>query len=196
MGNETADFASKRLMQLMDQDFQINPLLLSSVMEIKKIPLSVPKIEKRYCAILARDKEGKPIIADGRPLYDMQEVDVFEGWEQKEIDLPIPEFATSALISSNLSEQEISIIRNIFTDIAYLVVRTVKEGKDYTEYIVQLYIVVAGIVDPAKARTGRLAELMKTTITKGESKIEQFQRQSIIEEKQRKGLFENLLGGG
>lgn len=177
-----------------DKDFQINPLLLNSVMDIKKLIISKPIILEKEVAVILQDEQGSPLKnKEGEFLYKKTIVGIFDGWKSEEVELPIPEFAQTALISANLIEPEISLIRNIFADIAYLIVRMIKEGKDYSSYIAQLYVIVAGITEPSKARNGHLAELMKTSITKGESKIEQTQRE-VLQEMKKKGLIEKFTG--
>ena len=164
------------IMQEWIKETAIDRAILTPQASSLKLQVTIPKLTKKLVGVLIRNKEGEPVIikSTGELLWDMMELEVPDGYETLEIDLPGKEIFNIDLTSSYLSERDKVAIRSAQALYADLQLQTLK-GNDKTSDMYYLYTRIMSVVDTAKGENGRTAELAKTTISKGSSE------QSIIQ---------------
>jgi len=155
---------------------EIDSALLTPESSSLTVKITMPRFRKKNVAVIIRDKAGEPIILskNSQLLYDVQEHEVFDGFKSKEITLPGNEMFNIDLASTYLSERDVPAIRAAQALYADLQLQTLK-GKDKTDDMYWLYTRIMSVVNTAKSRDGKTAELSKTQISRGHSE------QSIIQ---------------
>ncbi len=174
---------------------QIDAELISSGYKDQKISISVPKYKQIRVTSIVRNSNGTAKLLNGKPVEkDVYMANVFEGYETKEIELPIKNIHNNSVTSSILTDSDVEMIRlidDLFYDLS--LDTALKPDVSFVKTLVRLYGLKASIVDSSKGRWGRSAELAKTQITKGESKTVAYHDQKGFEEyeqrKNRKGIF-------
>ena len=156
---------------------EIDKAILTPESSSLTVKITMPKFRKKSVAVIIRDKAGEPIklAANGQLLYDVQEHEVFDGFESKKVTLPGNEIFNIDLTSSYLSEKDVPAIRAAQALYADLQLQTLK-GKDKTDDMYWLYTRIMSAVNTAKARDGKTAELSKTQISRGTSEQSVIQR--------------------
>ena len=156
---------------------EIDKALLTPESSSLTVKVTTPRFRKKSVAVIIRDKAGEPITLskNGQLLYDVQEHEVFDGFESREISLPGNKMFNIDLTSSFLSERDVPAIRAAQALYADLQLQTLK-GKDKTDDMYWLYTRIMSVVNTAKSRDGKTAELSKTQISRGHSEQSVIQR--------------------
>jgi len=172
------------IMQEWIKETAIDRAILTPQASSLKLQVTVPKLAKKLVGVLIRNKEGEPIVikSTGELLWDMMELEVPDGYETLEINLPGQEIFNIDLTSSYLSERDKVALRSAQALYADLQLQTLK-GNDKTSDMYYLYTRIMSVVDTAKGENGRTAELAKTTISKGSSEQSIIQRYKEEEKK-------------
>ena len=146
----------------------IDKAILTPQATSKKLIITLPQYEKKQVAVLIRDPRDGTVFytSDGKPFYNLQEEEVHTGYRAQEIRLPGQEIFNVDLNSSFLSEKDVAAIRSAIALYMDLQLQTLR-GKDRIEDMHYIYGRIMAVVETAKSRDGRTAELSKTTITKG-----------------------------
>jgi len=172
------------IMQEWIKETAIDRAILTPQASSLKLQVTVPKLAKKLVGVLIRNKEGEAVVIKrtGEPLWDMMELEVPDGYETLEINLPGQQIFNIDLTSSYLSERDKVAIRSAQALYADLQLQTLK-GNDKTSDMYYLYTRIMSVVDTAKGENGRTAELAKTTINKGTSERSIIQRYKEEEKK-------------
>jgi len=202
-GNEKMD---SRRNNGFDSDFQsfpddqvrysteIDAKLIQSGYKKNEFKAKIPVFEEVVYGIPYKDKDGKVKLVDGKPvLRCLKTLKFFVGYEEKLFPLPV-DLHNDSVTSSILEPTELSLIRMLDDFIYDLSLETICNAeKDYTTSIQRFAGIKASIVESSKGKGGRMAELSKTQINKGETRNWDYNQQREFDEfnarKQKKGLF-------
>jgi len=157
--------------------------------------LKKPIYKKIQVAVLHTNHKGELRLLNGKPVFKkMKTVNVFDHYEEKDVDFPIKNFYSDSLTSSIIDKDEANAIRGLDDLIWVLAMKTVVDpDSDFTKFMWRLFGVKASLVDTAKAIGGGALEYSKTTITKGEQRSYDFRADKGFED------YQNRLkkkGGG
>ena len=176
-------------------NYQIDGKLISSDYKDQKMLFKVPIYKKVLVTTLFRDKRGVVKKLNGKPVEkSTYYANVLTGFEEKQIEFPVPNMHNDSVTSSILTDSDVEMIRMIDDNMYDLSLDMMtKPNVSFIKTVYRLNGLKASIVDSAKGRWGRSAELAKTTISKGESKTYAYHDQKEFEEyeqrKKKKGIF-------
>jgi len=169
---------------------QIDQALITPTSTTTEFRIAVPVYQKAIVAVIIYDREGKPFLTpEGEPFYNLQEELVMAGTETKTIILPGKELFNVDLTSSFLEDHEVDALRSLislYTDLQM----DVLQGIDRRDDMYYVYGKAMGIVNTAKARSGKTARLQRTAISEGTTK------QQIVEELKNEQKKRSWLPGG
>lgn len=173
---------------------EIDVKLITSGYKEAQMIFRQPIIKKRKVAEFFVDKKtGKPKLYNGSPvLKGFREVPVFQGYQNREIEFPIPNFHSDSVTSTFLDEKDVRAVNIIDETIWDLFTDLIENDADHMNLMLELHGKKASIVDTKKSFGGRGAEIYKTSISKGESKMMQYMHDSRMEEigeRKKKGLL-------
>lgn len=176
-------------------NYQIDGKLISSDYKDQKMIFKIPTYKKILVTTVFKDKFGVVKKVNGKPVEKTTYyANVLTGFEDKQIDFPVPNLHNDSVTSSILTDSDVDSIRMIDDNVYDLSLEMMtKANVSFVKSIYRLNGLKASIVDSAKGRWGRSAELAKTQITKGESKTFAYHDQRSFDEyekrKNRKGIF-------
>ena len=156
----------------------VDKAILTPQATSKNMMVTLPKIEKVKIAVMVRDpRDGSVFMTPkGMPYYNIEEHNVQTGYEAKQVRLPGQEVFNIDLNSTFLEPADVAAIRSAIALYMDLQLQTLA-GKERIEDMHYLYGRIMAVVETAKSRHGRTAELSKTTISKGTTEqaiIQQF----------------------
>ena len=173
---------------------EIDSQLIKSGYTKNEFKVKIPQFEEVSFGIPFKDKNGKIRLVNGKPvLKTIKTLKYFVGYEEKTFPLPV-DLHNNTVTSSILEPQELSLIRMI-DDFCYdLSLETVSNpDTDYSTSIQRFAGTKASIVESSKGKFGRMAELAKTTISKGEQHSWDYNQSRELEEfnarKNKRGWF-------
>jgi len=202
-GNEKTD---SRRNNAFDSDFQsfpddqvrysteIDSKLIQSGYKKNEFKAKIPLFEEVIFGVPFMDKTGKPRLVDGKPvLRYLKKIKFFTGYEERLFPLPV-DLHNDSVTSSILEPTELSLIRMLDDFIYDLSLETICNAeKDYTTSIQRFAGIKASIVESSKGKFGRMAELAKTQINKGEQRNWDYNQQREFDDfnsrKNKKGWF-------
>lgn len=160
---------------------------------IKELRVALPLLDKDKKII--RDKNGNPIIKK------VVTTPLLIGFKKKTLQFPIQNWFNDSRTSAILEKKEGQVLREA-DDLAYaLYTEMLLNPKiDHSELIGWLDWITASIIDTSKGIGGAAVVNAKTTISKGESIVQEYRKDPTIEREQelkkRKGIFGlGWLGG-
>jgi len=174
---------------------EIDSKLIQSGYKSNEFKVKIPIFKTELAWGVERDKKGKIKLLDGKPVKKtLQKTVYFTGeYEIKPFPLPL-DLHNDSVTSSILESQELGLIRMIDSFCYNLALEEISDPEtDYTTSLQLLAGVKASIVESSKGKGGRMAELAKTQINKGEQRSWDYRQDRELEEfnarKKRKGLL-------
>ena len=203
-GNEKMD---SRRNNAFDSDFQsfpddqvrysteIDSKLITSGYKKNEFKVKTPVFEEEIFGIPYLDKNGKKKLVNGVPvLRCLKKIKYFVRWEEKPFPLPV-DLHNDSVTSSILEPNELSVIRMIDVFDTELSLEYVADpNANYSTSIPFFAEIKASIIESSKGKFGRMAELAKTQINKGEQRTWDYNQQTrdfdeFNARKNKKGLF-------
>jgi hypothetical protein len=192
-GEEAIQHAGRQFDRPIESETQINEMILKAAGSTKKAYIDTPKFKVAEVAVLVKDGEGKFVLTDNKtPLYEIKKVNIFDGWVHQEVDLPIPEFFDEDLVMGNLGPREMELLNRIHSTIAFLMVRMIREEKNFSGTINQLCWIAHSIALTTQAKAGNAVMMAKTTMSKAETKSYSTE-QLLKQEKKKQGMLERVF---
>jgi len=154
-----------------DSADRLNDKIISSSNKHRVVHLSTPKYKIAKVGLPLLDEEGQIVYSNGFPVIKkIKKLKLLDGWEQHELNFPIPDWFNDSITSAFLTDKEARFVREL-DDLAFaLFIETIENpGIDWTPIINELYWVKASMADTSKGTTGEAVRSAKTTITKGET---------------------------
>ena len=174
---------------------EIDSQLIKSGYKAGKFNVKIPIFSEALAWQVERKPTGEMKILDGKPVIKkLVKIRYFTGeYEEKLFPLPV-ELHNDSVTSSILEPQELGLIRMIDGFCYDLALEDVTDpDTDYSTSLQLFAGIKASIVESSKGKGGRMAELAKTQINKGEQRSWDYRHDAEFEEfnsrKKRKGLF-------
>lgn len=194
------------------EDDRSNELMILSHGFASKMKVRRPIINKKIVWVQSnqivqsgltymKDDNGEIVTISGTPILEFFELEkpemvfvkaefpVFDGMKMEEIDLPIDEIFGPELNVANLNESEAYLLREIHSAYAYITNLMVEFGEDYSLLLHQLFTLGQSVIATSKAKDAKMAELIKTRISKGEQQATYYEHQYDDNRRKRFGLF-------
>jgi len=174
---------------------EIDSKLIKSGYKQNEFTIKIPIFEEQLVWEVERDLTGRMKLLNGKPVKkSLKKTKFFTGkYEKKIFPLPI-DLHNDSVTTSILEPQELGLIRMIDGFCYDLSLEDVSDpDTDYSTSLQLLAGVKASIVESSKGKFGRMAELAKTSINKGEQRSWDYRQDREFDEynnrKNKKGLF-------
>jgi len=174
---------------------EIDSQLIKSGYKAGKFNVKIPIFKEALSWQVERKPTGEIKLLNGKPVIKkLVKIKYFTGeYEEKLFPLPV-ELHNDSVTSSILDPQELGLVRMIDGFCYDLALEDVTDpDTDYSTSLQLFAGVKASIVESSKAKGGRMAELAKTQINKGENRSWDYNQSRELEEfnnrKKNKGLF-------
>jgi len=171
---------------------ELNNKLMSPEWDTSKLVIMKPKFSIQTVAIKVLDSDGNPVLHEGLYVVEEKELKVFEGWENKEIEVAggniFKRDWNTAILDNSLSQ----LINSMFNTRQFLIELSISTGEDYSYDIYKYTSVIGGILNTSKSKYGKTMELVKTDITKGEQT--NIIRQMLLQDQKKRGIFGKIKG--
>jgi len=173
---------------------EIDSKLIQSGYKKNEFKVKTPVFEEEIFGIPYLDKNGKKKLVNGVPvLRCLKKIKYFVRWEEKAFPLPV-DLHNDSVTSSILEPGELSIVRMIDAFDTELALEYVSDpNANYSTSIPFFAEIKASIIDSSKGKGGRMAELAKTQINKGETRNWDYNQQREFDDynsrKNKKGWF-------
>lgn len=167
-------------------DSQLNQRLMTPQWDSTKLKTMNPKMKIEKCFVVKKGKDGKPVFFNGKPVVEEKEVKCFDGFETKTIDVPSANIFLPDMRTSVLRPEDRNIMQ-ILTDLYFFVLQ--ESLATETDFSYDLYFIeqkLGSILNISPSLGGKIADLLKTQITRGEQT--NVVRQMLLQD-QRKGIF-------
>jgi len=177
---------------------EIDSQLIKSGYKQNEFTIKIPIFAEEIVWEVERDKTGRIKLLNGKPVKkSLKKVKFFTGkYEKKAFPLPI-DLHNDSVTTSILENTELSLIRMIDSFCYDLSLEDVSDPEtDYSTSLALFSGIKASIVESSKGKGGRMAELAKTSINKGESKNYDYRQSNELDEYNARKKRKGLLGWG
>ena len=173
-------------------DHELNQRIIEMHNTVGKIMVPFPKFKKKKVAIIIKDENGEPVLNEnGIPLAEETEQEVFQGFEDKIMEYPVPEIFTHDLPLSNLLETEVKFIRDGHALYAYALQEYIYNKDPYVfPLLCHITTISHSLEGSSRGRHFGAVEMAKSMFAKGqaESNVNRFRYE---EELHKQGVVSN-----
>ncbi|MBR9701814.1 hypothetical protein GOV13_02740 [Candidatus Pacearchaeota archaeon] len=175
---------------------ELDAEIIKSHYKQEKLLLKKPVFKELEVAVVFKNRNGKPKLVNGMPVVKkIIKVNVFDHYENEEVEFPIKNLYTDSLTSSILDKDEANVVRDHHDLIWVIGMRMLTDPDfDSVRFIHRLNGATATLLESAKSIGGGGLEWSKSSISKQESKSYDFRQNKEFDDYQnrlnkRKGLF-------
>jgi len=168
-------------------EVQLNERIMKPEWESNKLYLMKPKLVSEEAYVVMCDENENPQQHKGIPVVKLKRVNVFKGWEKKEVEIPGGNVFKTDLTTAISSEEDLNILRKMLNLYFYLVELSMATGEDYSYDLYKFHALIGGMLNISKSRYGKTMEMLKTQITRGYQ--ENTLKQMLLSDRKKKGLF-------